>query len=238
VKWSTGQIDNLTAVDHRRIAKDMKRNGDFAGAFTHLMIALNLGITPAETGKIHAEAGEAAFKLEDYETAITQFRLALALGVDTSFTNASLARALHQQQEAPEIIRSHFERALLLQDRNAWAHSWFSTFLKETGDLAAAELQARKAVELQPQNALFLHNLALMLMEYGGRAHLLEAQKHLQKAVTYAQPDFKWPQEYLLKVEELLNQADNQVAASDETYSRLFMILKICNLKFVIWNYD
>jgi hypothetical protein len=54
-------------------------------------------------------------------------------------------------------------------------------------------------------------------MEYGGRVRLLEAQKHLQKAVTYAQPDFKWPHQYLQEVEELLNQTVNQVAASDET---------------------
>jgi Flp pilus assembly protein TadD len=181
------------------------------------MIALGFGVTPAEAGGVHAEAGGAAFKLEDYETAVTQFHLALALGEDTSFTNATLARALHLQQEAPAIIRPYFERALLLQDNNARAHSWFSTFLKETGERAAAEVQARKAVELHPQNAVFLNNLAIILMEYGERTCLLEAQEYLQKAITHAPPGFDWPHQYLLEVENLLNEAVNQVAADDVT---------------------
>ena len=61
----------------------------------------------------------------------------------------------------------------MLDDRNAWAHNWFSTFLKEIGNIAEAEVHARRAVELKPQNAVLLNNLALILMEYGDRTHLL-----------------------------------------------------------------
>ena len=205
-KWSVGQITDLTAIDHRRIAKDLKRKGDFEGALYHILEALNSGVAITEEGRVRSDAGEIAFRLKDYDTAISQFQLAIAQGQDDSFTNASLARALCQLQESPEIIRQHFERALALDEKNAWAHSWYSTFLKETGDVAMAEVHARKAVELKPENAVFLNNLALILMDYGDRIHLSEARMHLQKALTCAPPDFDWPQRYLKLAEELLRQ--------------------------------
>ena len=212
-KWGTGQENGeLTAVDHRRVGKHLMGKGNFEAALHRFVAALELGIETTQMGYLHGQAGEAALRLEDYETAATHFRRAIALGEDTSFTNASLARALHQMQEAPESIQRHFERALMLDDRNAWAHNWFSTFLKEIGNSAEAEVHARRAVELGPQNAVFLNDLALILMEYGDRAHLLEAQAYFQEAVACAPPDFTWPQRYLQVVEQSLSRTETRDA--------------------------
>ena len=182
------------------------RKRDFKGALRHFAEALSRAIEATQMGRLHAETGEAALRSGEHERAVAQFRMAIALGQDDSFTNASLARALHKLQEAPESIERHFERALLLNKENAWAHNWLSTFLKEIENTAQAEVHARRAVGLQPGNAMFLNNLALILMEYGDRAHLLEAQMYLQKAAACAPPHFTWPQRSLQAVKQLLNQ--------------------------------
>ena len=207
-KWDEGkQNEKLTAIEHRRVGKSLIRKKDFKTAFSHFTAALSMGIESAEMGRLHAQAGEAALKLEDYEAAAVHFRNGIALGEDTSFTNASLGRALYKLQEPLESVRGYFERALSLDSKNAWAHSWFSTLLKDIGDLAQAKTHAERAAKLQPENCLFLHNLGLILMDYGDRSHLLEAQVCFQKAMACAPPNFTWPEQYLQEVEQLLDQA-------------------------------
>ena len=112
-------------------------------------------------------------------------------------------------QASPEIIRYHFEKAIEYGQENALAHNWYATFLKESGDLVRAEHHAREAVHLNPTHAVFLNNLALVLIEYGERPRLLEAKAILKKAQESAHPDFPWPKHHLEQVEKLLQTTED-----------------------------
>ena len=74
-----------------------------------------------------------------------------------------LLYATGRRAEADQVVRT----ALRMNPRNAEAHSLFGTLLSESNDLPAGEWHFRRALELAGENAAFLTNLAISLMNQG-----------------------------------------------------------------------
>ena len=74
-----------------------------------------------------------------------------------------LLYATGRRTEADQVART----ALRMNPRNAEAHGLFGTLLSESNDLPSGEWHFRRALELGGENAAFLTNLAISLMNQG-----------------------------------------------------------------------
>ena len=82
-----------------------------------------------------------------------------------------------------------FERAILADPRCTPAYQWLSMVHRQLGEIDAAEERARQAVELNPQDALTLHNHGLCLLDLGRAEEAEEVLIHSANlAPTVAQP--------------------------------------------------
>jgi Flp pilus assembly protein TadD len=93
---------------------------------------------------------------------------------------------------------------ILFDKTNARAHNWYATFLKSIGEMEKAEEHAKKALQLMPNHLLFLHNLALFLMEKKDKDSLLQAEDLLNKSIARAKPGFDYPKQVLQDVQNML----------------------------------
>jgi len=206
---SEDPFDELTPFEHRRLGRRLENNRDFEAALLHYRACLKKGVPENELPHLHVRLAQVSAKNNDPESALHHYQQALTLGLSNSTVHAGLARNLYLLQGEPDRIRAHLEKALELDQSYAVAHDWFSTFLKEIGEVDEAERHSRAAVSLSRErrrqpNAVFLNNLALVLVERGDKESLEEAEQLLEEAVECSSPGFDYPKLNLQKVQRLL----------------------------------
>lgn len=200
-------IDKEKVFENLKLASMLEREKKFDEALQHLHLCLNsnLGkmkkaVIYANIGRIHSRSNEHAKSLEHFETAIK-------IGLQTSELYTGYARALYKTGADQNIIQTYFEEAIELDDTNAYAHNWYATFLKSINNLSQAKEHAQHALRLLPNNHVFLHNLALIIIETRtSKEDLIQAKELLEKATVLSPPHFKYPSEELLNVEKMLNE--------------------------------
>ncbi len=121
----------------------------------------------------------------DYSGAIAQFRAALIANPDLETAHYKMARALRMSGSEEE-SRVEFQQAAYLSQRlsDGIRASHLSNEALERaqhGDFPGAVQSAREAVALDPQNAIALYNLGLLLADSGD---LNQAMLDLRKAIS------------------------------------------------------
>jgi tetratricopeptide (TPR) repeat protein len=104
------------------------------------------------------------------------------LSLDPSDTAAAIALAtIHQGQGEPEEARDVLEEAIKHAPKNAELHGRLGSALIQLRQYADAEKVLLKAVELNPNQAMYLFNLGTVQMLQG---RYKEAIPHLQRSIT------------------------------------------------------
>lgn len=190
---------------HMRLASDLERERRFDGALEHLQACLEMDLPEERLSLVHAHIGRILSRMGKYGESLEHYETAIKMGVQTSELYAGYARSLYKMGAAQNLIQKYFEEAIELDNTNAYAQSWYATFLKSISEMQKAKEYAQRALELSPNNPMFLHNLALILIEANpDREDLLQAKELLEKAIPLSAAHFKFPEETLHKVKEML----------------------------------
>jgi hypothetical protein len=149
--------------------------------------------------------------------------------LDQSLVCCNLGRLLYLEwyhrgePHDADLLEKTFAKSILLNSKNAFAHCWNGTFLKE---MRRDPIRARKEYELALRLAngskkpwlkdhpLFLNNLALMMLDDVQTKRvepkmLLEAKTLLERAsnrVIELKMDFPWPEQNLALCDALLRE--------------------------------
>ena len=129
---------------------------------------------------LHQLAAAIAIQAQDYDRAIGEYRILLALSPSDKTSYFRLAEALHLKGDTNGYI-STLEQAQKLFPRDLMPTLALAGALEVLGRRDAAILQYRHAMELQPDDPRVLNNLAYAMVETNG--NLDEALRLAQRAV-------------------------------------------------------
>jgi tetratricopeptide (TPR) repeat protein len=115
---------------------------------------------------IRANLGAAQWNSGDHDAAEKQWREALRLSPDNVVAMGDLALAMDQQKRYTEAIEL-LKRAIELKPRYAAAHMALGDVYAEVEQIALAEAELRKSVELYPLNPESRNHLGALLMKQG-----------------------------------------------------------------------
>ena len=179
--WAERTPDSLNrAVDAFNGA--IRIDPDYAEAYVGLASTYNLlreyTLMPASQAYPLAKAAaQHALALDD---SLAQAHAALAFVDYFGFWDSAAARR-------------EYRRAIALDDRSATAHHWYATFMLEQTELAGAQREIDRALELDPGSESIQSDRGLILYFAGRRAEGLEALIRVEAA----NPKFLSPHNYL-----------------------------------------
>ncbi len=122
-------------------------------------------------------------QLKDPDRVLAQRRLAVKLHPDFAWAQFALIRSLCESEQWDE-ARIVFESALELEPDGCEVYLWRGIFADHAGDLDAAAGHLRKALELNPENALAHLGLGEI---FGRQGKLSEAREEFRASLRYAQ---------------------------------------------------
>ena len=155
--------------------------------------------------KAFFDAGTAALKANDAQTALVSFQKVVPLAPDDAATRMNLA-LLYLERKEPKNALPHLQKSVELEPKNARAHFELGRALLASGKVAPALVSLRKTVQIAPTERAARALLAQALGDskrdreaYGHWAWLADADKrdvvaHLQ-AATLANDVLKKPRE-------------------------------------------
>ena len=128
---------------------------------------------------VRTALGTLALHAGSRNEAETHFRAALALEPTSPEAMGQLFRMYRDRSREPE-LEAMIRKALSLNDRAVLHHNWLGLTLARRGDLAGAETEYRRALELAPDFGGTMANLGSL---YGRTGRLEEAVSVLSRAV-------------------------------------------------------
>jgi tetratricopeptide (TPR) repeat protein len=161
-------LDPSSAEGHFDLGRALAAIGDAPGAYAEYLAALKLKSPYAD-----AESALAAALLDQGQTAaaIQHFRAALAVQPDFESAHYGLAKALEAggKTEESKVELKAFSLLLQRQSDTVMSSHLSNEILDQAkqGDMKAAINTARKAIWLNPANALANFNLGLLLADAG-----------------------------------------------------------------------
>ncbi len=132
--------------------------------------AINLGNTLMET---HRARGLLLEITGNYEEAVTEFQIAIAINPNIADLYLALGRAYRANGMDTEAITA-FERASTLNPYDPWAPYYISRTYASNGEYTKAIQQGEDAVELRPEETQFYWNLGTQYYRSGDYQKALE----------------------------------------------------------------
>ena len=132
--------------------------------------AINLGNTLMET---HRARGLLLEITGNYEEAVTEFQIAIAINPNIADLYLALGRAYRANGMDTEAITA-FERASTLNPYDPWAPYYISRTYASNGEYTKAIQQGEDAIELGPTETTFYWNLGTQYYRSGDYARALE----------------------------------------------------------------
>ncbi len=196
-KWSR-QLETSThtlAEYHLTWGKKRAGSQDWHGAMIHMRRNLALDQDGPERSERIEQLAYACFRAKRLPEAIDAYYSVLKIGPLSPMGWANLGRAIHLVGGNLKEAEDYLYKASELQPDNAWARSWLSLLLAETGQTDEGERQARLALVGHEGHAVLLHNLAQVLARFPDdcRDKLQEALDTCTRAKAAADFPFSWP---------------------------------------------
>ena len=132
--------------------------------------AINLGNTLMET---HRARGLLLEITGNYEEAVTEFQIAIAINPNIADLYLALGRAYRANGMDTEAITA-FERASTLNPYDPWAPYYISRTYASNGEYTKAIQQGEDAIELNPTETQFYWNLGTQYYRSGDYAKALD----------------------------------------------------------------
>lgn len=203
--------DKLTGkgkvYEHLRFASNLERDRKFDEALQHLQKCIQNDLSENKLAMIHSNIGRILARKDEFSRSLEHYEIAINMGLQNSELYAGYARSLYKIDGDKDTIHKYFKEAIELDNTNAYAHNWYATFLKSINNIEKAKEYAQRALRLLPNNPIFLHNLALILIEmHASKDDIFQAKELLEKAVLLSPPYFTYPRETLKQVNEILEQ--------------------------------
>jgi Flp pilus assembly protein TadD len=128
-------------------------------------------LPPGMAEGVHYMVGNLYLRRQEYARARRQMQLALARHPNSSRFHHILARAHHEDSDGDDCrAEHHYRMALWLDPCQPKYHCDFGRFLIEAGDLDGGLGHLQHAVELAPDENVYVEELAVNLMEAGRSA--------------------------------------------------------------------
>ncbi len=117
----------------------------------------------------HALLGWALYETKRYDDAVQEFERALAINPDDPYVEVNLAKIYAYQKKTDKALKL-FKKGMPQAgaDADASAFYFYATALKDVGNLAEAESNIRKAIQLDPKD-LNAHRLLAEILNLEGK---------------------------------------------------------------------
>jgi tetratricopeptide (TPR) repeat protein len=161
---------------YTQIARTYADSGRVAEGVAYLRA---MAITHPDVGEARAALGSLLLKSGDHAGAEKELLAALEVNPALGEPLAEL-HTLYQGTDKVLGLESIVRQGLALNDQSVVHHNWMGLIDEWKGDLAGAEREFRRAMELDPDYAATMANLGAM---YGRSGRLAEAVAILERAV-------------------------------------------------------
>lgn len=178
-----------------KVAERYDKNRELFRAIVLFNKIMNIDIQHELRPKCMFGLGKCYLKLNKLDEAVQYLQKAIDAGCEGGAVRVTLAHALTRLGKTLEATREIYENAIAQDDKNPWAKSWFALALSAAGEHAEAEVYARAAVAIPPneKNAVLLFNLVRVLDSTSDPAKQKEAIEIAKRSAKLALSGFKQP---------------------------------------------
>lgn len=165
------ELPAMNGIEHERLGDALLRRGDLHAAYLHYDKAHQL--SPDNT-ELAYKKGLTLLKAANGGEAARQFQAILDQHPDHALSHEGMGRALLMQNRISQ-AKSHFMRAVQLNDQLWFSHNCLGTLHDREGQHQAAAAAYQRAIRLRPDNGAIYNNLGMSRLQAGEYKPALQA---------------------------------------------------------------